>query len=969
MLGRQQIAGLPTAISELFKNAHDAYANRVEVDFYRYDDLFVLRDDGVGMSREDFELRWLTLGTESKLGAGAGLALPPTDSTQESRSILGEKGIGRLAIAALGNQVLVMTRPRESKKERRLTAAFLNWKVFEIPGLDLDVIDIPLLDFGEIAFPMASDVQKLIDEFQKNLRKIAPPNQSSTIDEILKEVSEFKVDPTEIAGFLPAGPSLLNGGAGTHFYIKPAEESLKYDIGEPDDDQRASPLIKALIGFTNTMTPGAKEPAIIASFRDHEVNGVCVERIGESAFFTPEEFKAADHHFRGRFDSHGQFRGKVTVYDHEPVDYVCSWSNPTGENTRCGPFSLNLAYMQGVARESRLPAEEHSRMAAKLNRMGGLYLYRDGVRILPYGDSDYDFLDIERRRTKGAGHYFFSYRRMFGVIEITREKNGNLVEKAGREGFRQNKAYREFREILENFFVQLAADFFREGGTHTDMFSERKEELDRNKRLRRQRETESRTRRAEFAKRLDDAFRQIEDGVPESQTKEVLAWVNQQLRQLATNREVLTSQTFQVGEEARRRLAEVKESLRVVKPRGWGLNKTLRRDWDAYQREYLRLDANVFEIAVERIDASINEVAAQAGVDVDHKTLIRMSLNSTKDKSDHRIKTLETEIRSVNSQLDTRIHDKARQSVAAVRSVVEEVLADFEAVEVGRLKQEELDRLRGQWDRRISEVVERESAELESLRDQLREVGTGSGLLAKDVNEALEEELQELRERDLAQLELVQIGMALGVIHHEFRGCVKSLRRSLQSLQRWASTNKSLKTLYTDIRANFDHLDGYLTLFTPLTRRLHRTAVQITGSAIYHFLMDLFQDRLERHRTQLIATDAFKHHTISGYPSSFYPCFVNLVDNSIYWLSDWKGKRVITLDSIDDALIVEDTGPGIKPRDVAAVFDLGFTRKPGGHGLGLHISRETLAKVGYDLVLDPHEKGEGARFRITPKTA
>ena len=33
MLGRQQIAGVPTAISELFKNAHDAYANNVQVDY------------------------------------------------------------------------------------------------------------------------------------------------------------------------------------------------------------------------------------------------------------------------------------------------------------------------------------------------------------------------------------------------------------------------------------------------------------------------------------------------------------------------------------------------------------------------------------------------------------------------------------------------------------------------------------------------------------------------------------------------------------------------------------------------------------------------------------------------------------------------------------------------------------------------------------------------------------------------
>lgn len=50
MLGRQQIAGIPTAISELFKNAHDAYARIVEVDYLRRENLFVLRDDGLGMT-------------------------------------------------------------------------------------------------------------------------------------------------------------------------------------------------------------------------------------------------------------------------------------------------------------------------------------------------------------------------------------------------------------------------------------------------------------------------------------------------------------------------------------------------------------------------------------------------------------------------------------------------------------------------------------------------------------------------------------------------------------------------------------------------------------------------------------------------------------------------------------------------------------------------------------------------------
>ena len=55
LLGRQQIAGIPTAINELFKNAHDAYADNVEIDYFRKDKILVLRDNGLGMTKDDFE--------------------------------------------------------------------------------------------------------------------------------------------------------------------------------------------------------------------------------------------------------------------------------------------------------------------------------------------------------------------------------------------------------------------------------------------------------------------------------------------------------------------------------------------------------------------------------------------------------------------------------------------------------------------------------------------------------------------------------------------------------------------------------------------------------------------------------------------------------------------------------------------------------------------------------------------------
>ena len=63
LLGRQQIAGIPTAINELIKHAHDAYADNFDIDFFRYNNLLILMDNGLGMTKDEFETRWLTLGT------------------------------------------------------------------------------------------------------------------------------------------------------------------------------------------------------------------------------------------------------------------------------------------------------------------------------------------------------------------------------------------------------------------------------------------------------------------------------------------------------------------------------------------------------------------------------------------------------------------------------------------------------------------------------------------------------------------------------------------------------------------------------------------------------------------------------------------------------------------------------------------------------------------------------------------
>ena len=161
MLGRQQIAGIPTAIHELFKNAHDAYAAHVEVDYYRTDGTFVLRDDGYGMTRDEFEDKWLTLGTESKVGANRKVLPSYLDKNTIRRAILGEKGIGRLAIATIGRQVLILSRANRKGKLHDLVVSFIHWGLFEVPGVDLDSVVIPIETLLGGSLPDQTVVSKL----------------------------------------------------------------------------------------------------------------------------------------------------------------------------------------------------------------------------------------------------------------------------------------------------------------------------------------------------------------------------------------------------------------------------------------------------------------------------------------------------------------------------------------------------------------------------------------------------------------------------------------------------------------------------------------------------------------------------------------------------------------------------------------------------------------------------------------
>ena len=966
MLGRQQIAGIPTAISELFKNAHDADADRVEVDYYRSDGLFVLRDDGHGMETDEFVERWLTIATESSVERKRAERQRPR-SGKRARPVLGEKGIGRLAIATIAPQVLVLTRARSDGTLSDLTAAFLNWRVFECPELNLQDIRIPLRTFPGGTLPNGAEVADMVGDFQRRNRHLRGRVDGNDWERIETELARFDIDPLETAAYLNE-PTLLGDGHGTHFYLLPASPNLEHDIDGEADSDGAPPLQKALLGFTAPSFAGGGEPVIQTAFRDHRTDGTREDLIGESEFFTPYEYENADHQVWGRFDEYGQFKGSVSIYGERVDDHVIPWSGGKGKKTSCGPFHIRFAAVEGLARHSTLPPEEHGRLLAKTREIGGLYLYRDGVRIQPYGNTDYDWLEIELRRTKSASYYYFSYRQMFGVVEVDSINNGRLREKAGREGFRENKAYRDLRGILKSFLVRVAADFFRKGGVRGQRFATRKREMEETERHLSARGKKVTARRAKFQKDLTGCFERMETEKPLDQAVELGLEIEERVREAGrdTDRARAARRIIDIERDARRSLYDLETRYRVSKPR-IGISRALQREWGDYREAFEDLVANIHDIR-DTIEGVVTREVTKAGVDVSARDRMESTLAELGQSARRQTKARRKDVEETAQEILTGTRTIAGQCSLDVESTIRDAMADFARRDLTGMDDQQLIEERSALETPIREAFDDATRRLDALRSQLAAVDlTGDSSLV-DQLEAVEQSNVTLREQAAADLQLAQLGMAIEIISHEFGAAIRSVRLGLRSLKAWADVNEELMSLYQGIRGSFDHLDGYLTLFTPLQRRLYRKAVDIHGWEIQQFLTNLFGQRLARHNVELTRTDAFASTMVRGYPSSFYPVFVNLVDNAIYWLAGQNERleRRIQLDASGKAFRISDSGPGVNERDRDDIFDIGFTRKPGGRGMGLHISRATLREAGYDLVLTASGQGQGATFLITP---
>lgn len=973
LLGRQQIAGIPTALHELFKNAHDAYARRVEVDYFRGPSQLVLRDDGDGMSHVDFVGKWLTLGTESKVGANDRTPRPGPRGLNP-RKILGEKGIGRLAVAAIGPIVFVMTRqdPKFAKNDE-LTVALVNWGLFELPGVDLSAIEIPVRTFPGGYLPSKGELAELIAQLRASVEQLVD-TESPYRDINARALDAMAaVDPRGMAAWLKNSAtheqrgnlSLEGDGHGTHFIVAPVDPILNADI-DNKGTWGSSAFERLLLGFGNTLAGDNAE--FVAEFRDHHADGRSDELIGARSFFTVDEFESLDHHFDGRFDEFGQFTGTIQLYRGEPVPYVLSWPKASGRPTECGPFRLRLGYLMGLQDESRLPRDLHGQMYDKLNRLGGLYIYRDGIRVLPYGNSDYDFLNIEQRRTLAAKDWFFSYRRMAGWIDISHDENASLVEKAGREGFRENRPYRQFREILENFFKQLAVDYFRSASDRGEDFRQERERIKTDSERLKRRDASVSGRKAKFTADLNRALAVIEAGAPAQEVSELMSGLKERLAALeGIGVEIDSSKLLEVEATFLRDLDQSKVKTVVTRPRGVAPAKSVEAAWQSYERIAARLQETLYEPARTEGVLAIENFRSSNALAVDRQRRAVELFGRERNASLSEVRKLRREAEQAMAHVDRAVRDAVKGEIADFQRDVESLVASLSRTNLDELSEAEAHTWQRELERELDARLDSGRELLSSVRDQLAAVAEAvtSRDDAEETTAALERRNVELQDRLDLYTDMAQAGSAIGILGHEFENVAAGLRRSIERLKPWAKGTPALAPIYDDIASYFGEIRDYLVLFEPLSRRRYGRRSKIAGSAVEKYITEALGDRIHAQGVELVVTDAFRTFHIKATLPALLGSALNLVDNALFWVTvEDRPEKTITLDSDGAGWLFSNSGPGIPLRMEERIFEFAVSTKPGGRGMGLAISRDALRKIGCELELLNPGANERPTFRL-----
>lgn len=435
MLGDQLIKNECIALVEIIKNSYDADAAWVKVTFAGFGKNYefgpaskiIIEDDGVGMTRNVLTEHWVSPATPIKK-----IGKQTQDTTAKGRKIQGEKGIGRFAILKLGKTVSIITRPEGLQNEYTLNLDLSAYDDDFLKKHDKDkTVYLEDITVSLSTSPKASVIRE--EDIVLGTRGVRrkPHGTRIEISNLRGAWTSTKVD--RVYEDVIRLQSIFDGSEGS------GEETSGANPASSDFD--------VLIYKDDSFLPFSNEYLVkLRRLIRHDA----VLRITDGSYDEPKgtfsfqlngrpiELPLSDPEisglkiFRDVFGQKGEILGE--------------------RGTKCGSFTFGF-YVFDFDRDpnSRHFLNSEDRKILKAHR---IYLYRDKIRVYPYGDPDDDWLQIDAYRGTIAAGWFLSNDQVVGFVNITQQGNPKLQDKTSREGLIDvGEATSDFIHLLQIFLA------------------------------------------------------------------------------------------------------------------------------------------------------------------------------------------------------------------------------------------------------------------------------------------------------------------------------------------------------------------------------------------------------------------------------------------------------------------------------------------------------------------------------------
>lgn len=292
-------------------------------------------------------------------------------------------------------------------------------------------------------------------------------------------------------------------------------------------------------------------------------------------------------------------------------------------------------------------------------------------------------------------------------------------------------------------------------------------------------------------------------------------------------------------------------------------------------------------------------------------------------------------------------------------------------------------------DRRPPDAMEgvRKAAELAWAQSLVRRLPRDEQEAAQKVvaeeSERLQGLLAGIQSRQAILEERATLGLIIAEVIHEGRNPVSFVATEVARLGRWlpdicaddelaARRRGEIPKILRGLENSAGRLSSLFRMLQPLSGTARGRAKPFHCETVLREVVGLFQQRLAERKVEVALDANGTDLQALGYPQDLMTAVANILDNAIHWLSS-AGTRHPRIDikvrrNESEILVsIADNGPGVPSEFAERVFDVGFTLKVEGMGLGLSIAREALGRSGGTIALV--ENDGGARFDFVLRAA